>query len=272
LGAALAALACAALVAACGSGDDTSPPQPPPTRFEVEGKAPADGESVAEARRRISRVLATERCKRINGLNPLSRPQLDAAARCESLRRIADLAPVAAEHFGSGGAVIDYVRGARTVSVLLVRDSDDRLHVAFIDPFLGEPSVGSAMPDAFDRAARDAVASLRAGGCEEFLALAYRRLGPGAGSRGEVCSRLDAYGPAKLLRDAPEAKPRRYGGNGSYALYRVAAGDADLTFVLARQEDAEGLPGEVAELPGEAARYAFVDAYRVDEAAGEPGK
>jgi hypothetical protein len=62
---------------------------------------PASRESVKEAKKKITTLLASDECDRINELNPVSRQQfLDTKDRCESLKRLDGLKVRGAEAYG----------------------------------------------------------------------------------------------------------------------------------------------------------------------------
>ena len=87
--------------------------------------------------------------------------------------------------------MIDYRRGERIVSALLVGDADGRFHIAFVDPFLGVKGVGTKPAPQLYVAAERGVRALRDRDCEAFLEVAYRRFGLGGGTDTQVCERVD---------------------------------------------------------------------------------
>lgn len=263
---ALAAIVVGISVGGCAESDapsETEEPSEPPRaeRSQAPGP-PAMTETVEEATARIEQVLSSGDCEQVNALNPLSRPNLATEERCEALRGLAGLPVQGAAAYGQIAAVIDYRRGERTVSVLLVGDADGRYHVAFIDAFRGTPSVGTELAPGLDRAAREAVRALRRRDCEAFLSAAYRRFGLAGGEDAEVCERVETNPVATLAeKDAPTVK--RLGGNRAYAFYALDTQDAFLTVIAAQQTNVgvpEGVPDEVARLPANAPEYGYLDA------------
>ncbi len=219
-------------------------------------------ETVNEAVERIDGVLSNGECEQIYDLNPLSRPKLATESRCEALRGLAGLPVKAAAAYGKVAAVVDYQRGDRTVSALLVGDADGRFHIAFIDPFLGTPSVGTKREPRLDVAAERAVRALRGRDCAAFLDVAYRRFGFGGGTDAEVCDRVETN-PVAALAGGGKTRLERLGGNAHYAFYGLETRDSFLTVIAARQTEAgipEALPQEIARLPDGAPEYGFVDA------------
>jgi 4-amino-4-deoxy-L-arabinose transferase-like glycosyltransferase len=232
---------------------------------------PASRESVKEAKKKITTLLASDECDRINELNPVSRQQfLDTKDRCESLKRLDGLKVRGAEPYGDAGAVIDYASGSRTISAVLIRDRDGLFHVAFIDGLRGVPSADTKLAKQFDGAAERGVKALANRDCDAFLDVAHRRFGRGAGSRDQVCPRVDENPIAKLFEAYPKAKTKRLGGNEAYGFYSVSTPGVHVTAVLARQTE-KGAPAEAPPLPKAAAKYGYVDDY-VTNLRAEDGK
>jgi hypothetical protein len=224
-------------------------------------KPPASQETVKEAEKKISFLLASDDCDAINELNPVSRQEfLNTEQRCEALKRLAVLKVRGAEEYGDAGAVIDFASGKRTVSAVLIRDQDGLLHVAYIDPFRGVPSVDTKLANQFDRAAERAVNALAKKDCDAFLDVADRRLGPGAGSRDQVCPRVEQNPIANAFEAYPKAKVKRLGGNEGYGFYSVSTPTIHYTIVLAQQTEKRA-PPNAPPLPKGAAEYAYVDTY-----------
>jgi hypothetical protein len=270
---ATAATAVALSLAGCaGFGDEGSdePAETDETLPRASGSnppgPPAMEETIEEATKRIESVLSSGDCEQIHGLNPLSRPKLATESRCEALQRLAGLEVKGAEAYGEVAGVIDYVRGDRTVSALLVGDADGRFHIAFIDAFRGVPSVGTGRAAEFDDAAEAAVRALRRHDCAEFLDAAYRRFGFAGGTDDEVCERVETN-PLAALDPNARARLERLGGNAGYAFYGLDTKDSYLTLIAARQTRAgvpDTLPPEIARLPAGAPEYGFVDALRTN--------
>lgn len=221
-------------------------------------------ESIDDAAKRIDKALRSGDCDQINALNPISLPTLDTEERCQSLRRVTDLAVSGTEAF-PGGGVVDYsLGGDRTLTAVLIVDSDGEYRIALLDPFRAKPSVGTKLDGkAFDRAAAKAVRALRDGDCDAYRAVAYRRSGKGSLPKKDLCPRVE-QGPVQGILEAnPAAKPERLGGNGDYAFYAFGLPGLNYTMVFARETD-RGLPEQAPKLPNDAAEYSYVDAYKTN--------
>jgi hypothetical protein len=96
--------------------------------------------------------------------------------------------------------------------------------------------------------------------CDAFLAVAYRRFGPGAGSRDQVCPRLEENAIANLIEAYPKARTTRLGGNEGYGFYSLATPAHHHTLVLAQQTEKQA-PPNAPPLPKGAAEYGYVDSY-----------
>ena len=251
-----------------GSGDpEVSDPAEAPLPESLKPAAPpAMDETVEEAAARIEELASSGDCEQIYELNPPSRPKLATEARCESLQNLAGLPVEATASYGEIAGVIDYRRGERIVSALLVGDADGRFHIAFVDPFLGVKSVGTKPAPQLYVAAERGVRALRDRDCAAFLEVAYRRFGLGGGTDTQVCERVDVNPLADLARGGG-VRLKRLGGNASYAFEGLRTADAYLVVIAARQTEAglpDGLPPDVARLPRGAPEYGFLDAIQVN--------
>jgi hypothetical protein len=187
-------------------------------------------------------------------------------SRCEVLKVLAGLQVSGAATYGDVAGVVDYERGDRTVSVLLVGDRDGLFHVTYIDAFLGTPSVGSERAPELDLAADHAVRALRRGDCAAFLEAAYRRFGFAGGTDAEVCDRVKGN-PLAALDPRGQARLERLGGNAHYAFYGLDTPSSYVTLIAAHQTESgvpETMPERIAALPKDAPAYGFVDAFRTN--------
>jgi hypothetical protein len=269
-----AAVVMLALFAAGCSGSgapddsDTQPasaPAPAATGQKPPGP-PAISETIDAAVRRIDDVVSSGDCEQIGALNPLTRPKMANPSRCEVLKGLAGLQVKRAAAYGGVAGVVDYVRGDRIVSVLLVGDRDGLFHVAYIDAFRGTPSVGTERVSDLDSAAERAVRALRQHDCAAFLEAAYRRFGFAGGTDAEVCERVKVN-PLAGLEPRGQARLERLGGNGHYAFYGLDTPSSYLTLITAQQTEAgvpETMPERIAALPNGAPAYGFVDAFRTN--------
>ena len=238
-------------------GNTQEEPAGPPLGF-AEPK-----ETLDEAQERIAEAVASEDCETVNELNPLSRPTLATDERCEYLRRIDGRHVTGASEYGEAGAVIDYATGIGTVSAVLIRDEDGLYHVAFLNPFNKSESVGTPYAKEFDDAAKDAIRALRERDCDAYLEVVFRRFGRGAGDEDAICSFVEENPVANLFEAQPDARVEKAGGNSAYAFYEVGTPGAALVMVLARADE-DVAPPDAPELPEGAAKYGYVDIYRVN--------
>jgi hypothetical protein len=260
----------ATLLAGCGSvfssssnttggsakqaGKSSEPPKPP----KPVGPPPAK-ESINHAEKRIQRVASSSDCDVVNKLNPLHRPDLNTAARCESLKNLGDLKPAAAASYGDAG-VIDYSLGIRTMSLVLVRQPDGLFHVLFPDYLVATPSVGTKYANQFDGAAQGAVKALRIHRCGAFLANANRELGPGSLSKGDACDFVDNNPVADVFGSDQEAGIDRLGGNRNFGFFGISSPGGYFTLVFAHETPADYLP-QGKTLPKDAPAYGFTGIY-----------
>lgn len=250
-------------LAGCGADDGAAPSE----SAAQDPLAQADTR-VVTLQHAIERAMASGDCERINKLNPISRPDFRTPERCESLQRLDGLEPGGGASYGKKGAVLDYAKGERTINVVAILDADKRFHVALIDGFLGEPTVGTKLDRKFVGAAEETVAALRAGDCKGVLGIAYRRSGPGAGHDEAACLQLQQYPLSTILRLDPDAEPKLLGGNSAFAFFQIESADADTTMIMARQAEAPELPDGVGKLPKDAPRLGFAGAFDVSAGKG----
>ncbi len=281
----ICALFLGALLAGCGGGDDTSTSTSSSQTTTAAGGGGGDGgggddtsthpalgpaeakESVDQAQQRIADALDSKDCDQINELNPLSRPSLDTPERCAYLQRLAGLKVSGAKEYGPAGGVIDYEQGNRIVSAVLVVDSDGLYHVAFLNPFNDKPTVGTPYAKEFDKAAADAVKAFKDGDCDAYQEVVFRRSGRGTKSAKDLCAYVESNPVSNLLEAVPDAQLAKSGGNDAYAFFTLGTPGANLTLVMAREQE-EGAPPKAPALPKGAAEFAYVDAYRTNEGGG----
>jgi hypothetical protein len=221
-------------------------------------RPPKPKESIDEAQTRIKGTLSSGDCDRIAKLNPLGHPTLDNPKRCAALKRLASLDATGAAAY-LGGGIIDYAVGPRTLAAILVVDSDRLYHVALLDPFVGKPSIGTPFAPQFDAAARKVAKALAHRDCHGFLAVASRRIGPGALNRKQLCP-LPKNPFSVIGEQSPSAKPKRLGGNADFAFYSYGTPGVNYTLLFARESN-EGLPPTLPKVPKGAATYAYLGIY-----------
>ena len=263
---ALSAAGCSGSGASDDSDTQSASASAPTATGQKPPGPPAISETIDEAVQRIDGVVSSGDCEQIGALNPLTRPKMANPSRCEALKGLAGLQVKRAAAYGGVAGAVDYVRGDRIVSVLLVGDRDGLFHVAYIDAFRGTPSVGTERAGGLDLAAERAVRALRRHDCAAFLDAAYRRFGFAGGTDAEVCERVKVN-PLAALDPRGQARLERLGGNGHYAFYGLDTPSSYSTLITAQQTEAgvpETLPERIAALPNGAPAYGFVDAFRTN--------
>jgi hypothetical protein len=215
--------------------------------------APKPRDSVGAAIARIEAALRTRGCS----------PQLKAlwhsaygkanAKRCTYLRKgFGTFKSPRGLAYGTAAEIDAGTGYAVPATIVLTLDSDHRFHVVFIEFNYG--SIGSKPASGFDRNARLAIDAIRRADCGGFLQVAFRSFGLGGGSDSAVCGRLARSSLHAALVASPGARPRKLGGNSQFAFYGLSAAGRYWTVVMSQQAPA-------ANLPIDAARYAYVDAY-----------
>jgi hypothetical protein len=248
------ALALVSVLSGCGGGDSDT------TTAQQNLGPPKASEDVDQAEKRIAKTLASGDCKRINELNPPSRPSLNTKQRCTYLRRLAGLEAVGARAYGDDAAVIDYALGARTYSAILIRDEEGLFHIAFFNPFGVDKAVGTKYAEAFDSTARRTLAALKDRDCKAFEEVAFVRFGLGSQDDQTICDYVENNPIANQLEDFPDAEFKAAGGNADYAFYTLATPATRWIMVFAREADRAGQPAAL-DLPPEAPTYGYVGAY-----------
>lgn len=271
---ALIALTAVALLAGCGgSGDDTTDSTttssdstttdgsgPPPSTEPL--TAPKADESIDDAAKRLTAAVKKEDCKAINEFLPTARADTQATkAGCKMVQARLDGAEVdGTDTYDDSAAVIDFTRGARITTALMVVDRTGRYKLAQLNGFLGEKTAGTKLAPEFDKAAKTVTKAFADNDCKAFRENASALLGPGNTRRSDklVCAYVKAGPVARLLKENPKAKPELMGGNSQVAFYGLSSDTLFLTMLMTRQSD-KNLP-EGIKLPDGAAEYVFLDA------------
>ena len=202
---------------------------------------PKARQSVAAAEAQIAKLSAGG-CKSAYKLNPIAlRDALDNQARCRQLQSLAGLHADGATSY-KGGAVIDYALGIRSMSVVLIRDSDGKLRVAFPDYFVTRSSAGTKLAPGFDRSASKAIKGLRTHDCSLFRAYASQELGPASVGKDEACKFAEENPVADVFSGDPEAEIQQLGGNANFAFYGIGGPASYFTLVFARESSSDYLP------------------------------
>ncbi len=269
-----AALVALALLAGCGGGgddDDTTTNSTsttdttsttvsdPPTGGPLE--APAAEESIEDAADNLTAAVKSGDCKEINSFVPTARSDTQATkVQCKAVESRLDGAEVDGTEEYEGAGVIDFTRGARTTTALMVVDRTGRFKLAQLNGFLGELSAGTKPAKEFDEAAEQVVKTMKKNDCEGFREVASYHLGAGSARRDDklVCEYVKNGPIAQLLKQEPNPKPESLGGNSQYAFYGLATESVFMTMVMTRQSN-ENLPEAIEQLPDGAAEYVFLD-------------
>lgn len=270
----LALLALTALALLAGCGDDTTDSSttsntdstttdgsgPPPSTEPL--TAPQADQSIDDSAKRLTAAVKTGDCKAINDFLPTARSDTQATkAGCKQVQARLDGADIdGTESYGDSAGVIDFTRGARTTTALMVVDRTGRYKLAQLNGFLGEKSAGTKLAPEFDKAAKTVTKAFADDDCKAFRENASALLGPGNTRRSEklVCAYVSKGPVARLLKENPKAKPELIGGNSQFAFYGLSSDTLFLTMIMTRQTG-KNLP-EGVKLPDGAAEYVFLDA------------
>jgi len=240
----------------CGGGDTSSPQTSTTTEVEAPEPEPLKG-----FEKEFVKALDSGECKRINALNPTTRPALSTKARCESLQLFKDFEPAKSGDYGDG-AVIDLVdKDDRQVSAIFTRETDGTLSLVLIDNLRSGRTVGTKPAKEFDAAAAEAATALREKDCDEFIDASYVRRGFAVGERQAVCDRLETFPVADLASRLPDEPPTLVGGNSEFAFYALGEGEPRVVLIMAHQTPLSEL-GE-AEVPKGGSEYGLLDAYPI---------
>ena len=284
-GVVLALIAALALLAGCGGGDDdddtstsstsstttstgsTTVGEPPTGPVE----APKAEESIKDAADELTAAVKAGDCKALNEFVPTARSDTQATkAACQALESRLDGGKVAGTEEYDGAGVIDFTRGARTTTALMVVDRTGRFKLAQLNGFVGELSAGTKPAKEFDDAAKGVVKAIKENDCEGFRELASYHLGAGSARRSDklVCEYVKNGPIATMLKENPDLKPQSLGGNSQYAFYGLASDTLFLTMVMTRQSN-ENLPEAIEQLPEGAEEYVFLDVVPTNSAPAE---
>lgn len=198
----------------------------------------------------------------MNELNPTSRTAFSTDERCKILQ-VVSTEVVDTAQYGDGG-VIEYELRDGPASALLVRDADGLFHIAYLDPRVPEPTIGTNLAAEFDQVAQQAVDALREGDCDAFLKVAFVEFGPSSGDKAHTCGYVENFPLAKLLKQDPKIEPELMGGNGTFAFYGLSLPGSFWTMILARQTQEDRFPEEGDPLPKDAPEYGYLDSFRTN--------
>jgi hypothetical protein len=269
----IAALAAAAGLGGCGDNSSApsgsaGPSQPTPYQVVSEGKPigpPPDRENIDAAARRIAAAGATGDCNRIADLYTIGSASGRTQQACQLITQIGATTPTAAEQYGKEAGVIDYATPSRGATLVMLRQADGLLHIAFTASHDTAPAAGTQLGKGADALAASAVEVIHSGDCDRFLELAYREGGIGLLGPPQVCFVLANDPIHGATFDAPGARPRPLGGNAYFAFYELNTPRAYVLTVLVRAGLAAGTDGSGGTATGP---YRYLASYSADRVAG----
>lgn len=270
----IVAIAAAAGLAGCGDSSSSTPSasfgpsQPTPYQVVSVGKPigpPPDRENIKAAQRRIAAAAASGDCDRIADLYTIGSASGRTPQACDLITQIGAIAPTGVEEYGNEAGVIDYATPSRGATLVMLRQADGLLHIAFTASHGTVPAAGTPLGEGADAAAASAVEVIHAGDCDGFLELAYRGGGIGVLKKPEVCYVLVNDPIHGATFNSPDARPRRLGGNQFFAFYDLNTPGAYVLTVLARAGLAAGVDGSGGTATGP---YRYVASFSTDRTSG----
>jgi hypothetical protein len=270
----IVALSATAVLAGCGGGGDSGsassgpagPSQATPYQVVSVGKPvgpPPDREDITAAQRRIASVAASGDCNRIADLYTTGSASGKTQQACALITQIGATTPTGTESYGNEAGVIDYATLSRGATLVLLRQADGLLHIAFSVPHDRSPSAGTPIGKGADAVAARAVKVLHDGNCDSFLGLAYREAGVGLLGKPEACYVLANDPIHGTTFNAPDARPQLLGGNQYFAFYDLNTPQAYVLMVLARNGLQANQPGGPASGP-----YRYLTSFSTDRTTG----
>jgi hypothetical protein len=221
-----AALACVALVAGCGGGDDDGPDTPKPA------------ESVEEFRARLTTTVAaigTGQCDAVEQFN--ARSGLPLQCRAKDLFK--GFIVTGTKAYGTGGVIefraAQVPRGVGAYTFAIGDDGKYQL-TGPIAPVLPATSLNQEPKDAggMDKAAEEMVDAIRRNDCNRFAEVVYV---PADLPKAQACKQelTEAYGPLRAqLTKYKDAKPERLDGNDRFMFYALQTGGEYRTLIVSR--------------------------------------
>jgi hypothetical protein len=259
----------AIVISGCGGGSTSSTPPPAPTFYRVlaagrDVGSPPIKENLTQAERRITSTVASGDCDQIKELfvHTVVHEQPDQS--CETLSMVVGARLSGAKAYNDQAAVLDYSTAHEASSIVLLRDVDGLLRIAFVAPHIRPTTVDTPLVKSADRIAGAVVAAVRAGDCEAFIANANSAGGVGALPDRQACQQMATDPIRQAQFDGSAIKPTRLGGNGWFAFYSLDGASVHATMVLAKAD-----PGAGQQSPRAAPdRYGYVASYVTNTPAG----
>jgi hypothetical protein len=244
------------------------PSQPTPYQVVSEGRQigpPPDREDIKAAQRRIAATAATGDCDRIAELYTIGSASGRTPAACDLITQIGAKTPTGVEAFGKEAGVIDYSTPSRGATLVMLRQADGLLHIAFTVSHDPSPSAGTPIGPGADAVAASSVEAIHEGDCDGFLELAYRAGGIGTIKKPTVCYVLANDPIHGATFDAPDARPQPLGGNAFFAFYDLNTPRTYVLTVLVRAGLAAGATGSGGTASGP---YRYLASYGTERTAG----
>lgn len=266
-------IAIAIAAAGCGSSTRQSSVPAQPTAHQILSAErsiapPPIKEGIAEAQSRIADTIASGDCERIKALYTLASVENQTDEACAILATLGQSTPSGAQAYGNQAGVVEYSIEPEAASMVLVRDSDGLFHIAFVASQEASGTVNTPLAETADTVAGAAVEALRARDCEAFLRVANREGGIGALPEALACRAIEVDPIQAGLFDAPDARPRRLGGNAHFAFYGLGTPDSYFTIVLAKSGDSDS--GQSQSSGVASSEYGYVASYPTNTQGAAP--
>jgi hypothetical protein len=263
------ALAAAGGLAGCGNSSSApsgslGPSQATPYQVISQGKPigpPPDREDINAAARRIADAAASGDCNRIADLYTIGSASGRTPQACQLITQIGATDPTGVAQYGKEAGVIDYATPSRGATLVMLRQADGLLHIGFTASHDTAPAAGTPMGKGADAVAANAVAVIHNGDCDQFLDIAYREGGIGLLGKPQVCFVLSNDPIHGATFDAPDARPRRVGGNAYFAFYALNTPRTYVLTVLVRNGLAAGATGSAGTATGP---YRYLASFSTD--------
>jgi hypothetical protein len=224
----VAALACAAVLGACGGDDDGGPDTPKPA------------ETIKQFEARLTTSVAaiqSGQCDAVEQFNAKAGFQLPCDKRAKRL--FADFEITGSKAYGTGGVVefrdAEVKDGVGAYTVAIGEDAKYQI-TGPISPILRKTSLRDEPreAEAMDRSAEEMVDAIRSNDCNRFYAAVIT---PEGLPKDQACKQelTEAYGPLRqALTEHEDAKPERLDGNDQFMFYALRTGDEYRTLIVSR--------------------------------------
>jgi hypothetical protein len=222
-------------------------------------------ENLTQAERRIAGTVASGDCDQIKALFVLSVVDDQPDQSCETLRTVEGARLSGAMRYSDQAAVLDYSTAPEASSIVLLRDADGLLRIAFVAPHSRPTTVDTPLGKSADRIADAVVAAIRVNDCAEFVANANSAGGVGALPDRQACLQMATDPIRQAQFDGSATKPVRLGGNGQFAFYALDGNGVHATMVLAKADPGAGIQESPRAAPDQ---YGYVGSYVTNTQSG----